>query len=120
MKTLDEYYENYAKEIYTYIYSFCHDHGLAEDVVQDTFYSAYKSINETKVDHLKAWLFKIAYNLFIDHIRKEKRTQVQEDLTFDKNLKEPNFEHKLIEKETMKETFLKEVAFLNWTSILED
>ena len=106
MKTLDEYYEVWGKEIYTYIYSFCHNHAIAEDVLQDTFYKAYKNINEAKANHLKAWLFKIAYNTFVDHIRKEKRIQLREDFSFDKSLKEPNFEHKLVEQETINEVFM--------------
>jgi len=105
MKTLDEYYESCATEIYTYIYSFCHNHEIAEDIVQDTFYKAYRSISETQADHLKAWLFKIAYNTFVDYIRKEKRTLQQEDFSFDKTLNEPTFEHKLIKQEKVKEVF---------------
>jgi len=103
MKTLDEYYESCAKEIYTYIYSFCHNHEIAEDIVQDTFYKAYTNISKTNANHLKAWLFKTAYNTFIDYIRKEKRNHPLD--TIHMTIHYSNIEHKLMEKEEIQEIF---------------
>jgi len=105
MKTLDEHYESYGKEIYAYIYSFCHNHEIAEDIVQDTFYKAYKNMGEAQSNYLKAWLFKIAYRLFIDHIRKEKRMQWLEESTFDKTFWESDVESKVFEQEKIGELF---------------
>lgn len=106
MKTLNEHYEHYGKEIYIYIYSFCRNHEIAEDIVQDTFYKAYGSISVTQPDHLKAWLFKVAYHLFIDYVRKEKRVQLLDESRISKIFWEPDFESKVFEQEEIGELFL--------------
>ena len=82
MKTLDDYYEAYAKGIFTYIYAFCHNRAQAEDIVQETFYRAYLCLNELQDETIKAWLYRVAYNTFIDYVRKERRSSPQEPAYF--------------------------------------
>ncbi|MCE3199334.1 sigma factor [Paenibacillus sonchi] len=40
--SLDELYQIYVQDIYAYLRSLCHDHYLAEDLMQETFYRAYR------------------------------------------------------------------------------
>lgn len=45
----------------------------AEDLVQDTFFKAFKFLdNNKKIEYEKAWLFKILMNTFINQYRKNK------------------------------------------------
>ncbi len=47
------------------------DRALAEDLTQDTFIKAYKSLPKTDPDlAFKAWLFRIATNTAISHLRR--------------------------------------------------
>lgn len=58
----------------------CRNDALADDLAQDTFLRAYKrlgQIEDAKAE--KAWLFQIAYRIFLDHIRKEKRRKNIDD-----------------------------------------
>ena len=43
MLKVDDIYQEYAKLIYKYIYSLCHDENLSEELTQETFYQAVKS-----------------------------------------------------------------------------
>ena len=46
----------------------------ADDLVQETCLRALKSLkNDKEVDNVKAWLFKILVNTFINKYRKDKR-----------------------------------------------
>lgn len=61
------------------------DEGLADDIAQETFLKAYQSIGSFHASaKFSTWLYRIAYNLFIDHSRRQKRspvgdTEVSED-----------------------------------------
>jgi RNA polymerase sigma-70 factor (ECF subfamily) len=67
----------YSKSLFRYLYGLTNDYHLAEDLLQETFYKVYlhvSSINE--VAQIKSWLYRIAYNTFIDHCRKAKKMQL--------------------------------------------
>ena len=66
----------HSKRIYTTIYLFVKDKYLAEDLLQETFIKIIDSIKEKGYrDEGKflPWSLRIAYNLCIDHYRKQKR-----------------------------------------------
>lgn len=69
---LEEIYRLHAKQIYLYLYSLCHCHSLAEDLMQETFLRAFCSM-EIAGESIVPWLFIVARNLYIDYWRKEKR-----------------------------------------------
>ena len=51
-----------------------HDFSLADDLAQDTFMLAFKKIHSFKQEStFKSWLTCIAYKLFLQYIRKDKR-----------------------------------------------
>jgi RNA polymerase sigma-70 factor (ECF subfamily) len=69
--------------IYRYIYAKVRSQAEAEDLTQDVFIKALEAIGNYKWRDLPfaAWLFKIAHNTVIDHVRKlsrEKRTEFDE------------------------------------------
>lgn len=74
-QTLEAIYKAHYKDVFRYIYSLCRNREIAEDVTQETFYRFYSYIDEIKHNQFKGWLFRVAYNAFIDIVRKEKRHQ---------------------------------------------
>ncbi|MGD0352941.1 MAG: sigma-70 family RNA polymerase sigma factor [Dehalococcoidia bacterium] len=79
------YNQNFDR-IHRYIYIKVRDRAEAEDLTQDVFIRALESINTYKWRDLPfaAWLFKIAHNRVIDHVRKqskEKRAPLEEAYT---------------------------------------
>ncbi|MBQ5431604.1 MAG: RNA polymerase sigma factor [Lachnospiraceae bacterium] len=66
-----ELYQTYYDPIYRYLLSLTHDLSLAEDLAQETFLKAILSLPETH-SNLRAWLYLVAKNLYVDHLRKER------------------------------------------------
>ena len=81
-ENLDDIYKTYFHEIYRFLFSLCHDHYLAEDLVQETFFRAHLYIETYNGENVKAWLFTVAHHAFIDHYRKHKRTVIKEQSFF--------------------------------------
>jgi RNA polymerase sigma-70 factor (ECF subfamily) len=68
----------YADALYAYAIVRVHDSGIAEDIVQNTFLSAWKA-KETYQGQAseKNWLYAICKNKIIDHYRKQSKNIVQ-------------------------------------------
>ena len=67
----DEWVDKYSDLLYNYTLQRVSDNGLAEDIVQDTFLSAWKNRDAYKGEASeKSWLFAICKNKIIDHYRK--------------------------------------------------
>jgi RNA polymerase sigma-70 factor (ECF subfamily) len=63
--------------VYCVALSFCKDSALAEDVAQEAFLKAYRSVDEMREPaRLKTWLYSIARFTAIDWIRRRKREPV--------------------------------------------
>jgi len=76
-------YDLHFNKIYRYIYVKVHSQAEAEDLTQDVFIKAYEGIRNYKWRDLPftSWLFRIAHNRVIDHIRKvskEKKASLEE------------------------------------------
>lgn len=58
--------------IYRYMYYRIYDHQVAEDLTSDVFIRMIKSLPRYRPQGIpfQAWLYRIAHNLLIDHIRK--------------------------------------------------
>ncbi|WMT43251.1 sigma-70 family RNA polymerase sigma factor [Paenibacillus sp. D2_2] len=81
--TLESVYRKYMPDLYRYLRTLCGDDvGAAEDLVQETFYRAYLHLENYKDEKVKPWLFRVAYNAFIDMKRKEKRSTVSSEEFF--------------------------------------
>jgi RNA polymerase sigma-70 factor (ECF subfamily) len=66
-------FEQYHAPILNYLHRMVHDRALAEDLTQDTFVKAYNALARTKPDlAFKAWLYRIATNTAISHLRRGK------------------------------------------------
>lgn len=66
--------EGYGKSLYHFIFSLVRDHTFTDDLLQETLLKAYLKIDKIKHDSsLENWLRKIAYNLYLDNMKSEKR-----------------------------------------------
>lgn len=66
-------FEQYHAPILNYLHRMVNDRALAEDLTQDTFIKAYNALPRTKPDlAFKAWLYRIATNTAISHMRRGK------------------------------------------------
>ncbi len=62
---------SYADDLFSWALYKVSDTPLAEDLVQETFLSAFKAFDSFKEDaNPKTWLFRILNNKIIDHYRK--------------------------------------------------
>jgi len=68
-------YDNYFDRVYRYIYVRLRKQAEAEDLTQEVFIKALKGIGTYKVSKalFASWLFRIAHNQVIDHVRKYKK-----------------------------------------------
>lgn len=70
---MDELYKQNAKIVYYFLCSICHDEQLAEDLMQETFLQAYKSIERFDGScKVSTWLCQIAKHLFYQYLEKNK------------------------------------------------
>ena len=71
MQSMDDIYQSYALTVYKYLLSLCRNDDLAEELTQETFYQAIKSINRFDGScHISTWLCAIAKNQLLSYQRK--------------------------------------------------
>ncbi len=65
-------YQKHADAIFRHCYFRVYNKDLAEDLTQETFIKTWKYLTEGKeVKNIKAFLYRVAVNLIIDHSRKK-------------------------------------------------
>lgn len=71
MESMSDIYQQYAKSVYRFLLSKTRNEDLAEELTQETFYQAIKSINKFDgSSKLSTWLFGIAKNQVFNYYRK--------------------------------------------------
>jgi RNA polymerase sigma-70 factor (ECF subfamily) len=66
-------YESSADAVYRHAYWKTSDPELARDITQESYLRAWNALSEGKqIENLKAFIFRTATNLIIDHYRKKK------------------------------------------------
>lgn len=99
-------FNHYWDTVYFYIYKKTIDEDEAEDITVKTFAKAFDKINSFNPDYsFKSWLMAISKNMYIDHLRKQKK----DTISIDKDNKEACFlldeslspEDKLIAKQNI-------------------
>lgn len=64
----------YQKQLYHFVYCIINNTQDAEDILQETFVTAYKKLSQYKNNTLfSAWLYKIAKNISLDVLKKRKK-----------------------------------------------
>ncbi|GCL73986.1 MULTISPECIES: RNA polymerase sigma factor [Paenibacillus] len=67
-----ELFRMFQPSLYRYLYRMCGSKEVAEELLQETFYRAMLSLRLEDMRLARAWLYKVARNLFIDWVRKRK------------------------------------------------
>lgn len=65
-------YKSYAQSIYRFLFWRTKNTELSEDLTSDVFEKAWRSRNSFNGGSARAWLYRIAHNVLIDHWRKKK------------------------------------------------
>ncbi len=86
-------YDAHAREVLRYVIVKTGDEEIAKDIVSETFLKTWKYIQVNDVKNIRAFLYKTATNLVIDHYRvKPRNVPLLDDLPF-----EPNHAHVSLE-----------------------
>ena len=85
MAAFRELVETYKKKMYYFALDMVGDPADAEDISQEVFLKAFRSFQTFKRDaKLSSWLYRIAYNASIDHLRRRSLApQAVEDTVLD-------------------------------------
>ncbi len=94
MQDTEELYRDYSTQVYKFIFSFCHDHILAEEITQETFYRAVKSIHKYNgTCKVYVWLCQIAKHVWyqeVDKLQKRQTVELNETSLIDTTSTESN------------------------------
>lgn len=106
---MEEIYKEYSKIVYSYLISLTNNPEIAEELMQETFYSAVKNIKKYRGDaSLKTWLCKIAKNKWLDYLKKIKQTnETGIDEIEEKFLLVNSFEEEFSNKEAVLDLYKK-------------
>ena len=71
MQSMDEIYKQYAKTVYKFLLARTHNADLAEELTQETFFQAIRSIGKYDYScNLSTWLCAIAKTKYLEYLRK--------------------------------------------------
>ena len=80
-ESFDEVYQSYFDPVYRYALTLSRDPQAAEEITQETFFKALRSLEKFRGDcSMKSWLCAIARNLWLSELRK-KKPQPIDDMT---------------------------------------
>lgn len=81
MQSMGEIYQSYAKTVYKYLFSLTHSQDIAEELTQETFYQAVRSIDRFDGScAVSTWLCAIAKHQLSSYRRKHPPTEHVEEL----------------------------------------
>ncbi|MDH5385451.1 MAG: RNA polymerase sigma factor [Candidatus Aminicenantes bacterium] len=83
MINFQDLYESYANEVYRFALWLAGDRLEAEDITSETFIRAWVHNSKIRTETLKAYLFTISRNIYLQHQRKRKHQVVLEDVHHD-------------------------------------
>lgn len=99
MEDMREVYRQHAQTVYKFLLAKTRDEHLAEELTQETFYQAVKSVDRFDGScKVSVWLCQIAKHLWYQHLRKQKRETPRspEDMP---EAPGPSAEERLLEQE---------------------
>ncbi|NLB91682.1 MAG: sigma-70 family RNA polymerase sigma factor [Clostridiales bacterium] len=83
---MEDIYLQYAKPVYQYLVTLTKSISLAEELTQETFYQAIKSLHRFKGNSsLLTWLCQIGKHLYFDYLKKEKHIDKNKDVATAEN-----------------------------------
>jgi RNA polymerase sigma factor (sigma-70 family) len=75
--------DQYSDNVYRFIVKNLRHEEDARDIVQTAFEKLWRNREQVEADKSKSYLFTVAYNQMIDHIRKNKRVQLKDEFSED-------------------------------------
>lgn len=79
MPDIEQIYKEYARQVYKYLFSLCHNEQMAEELMQETFYRAIKSLQTYDgTCKIYVWLCQIAKHVWYQELAKSKKAQTTE------------------------------------------
>ena len=129
MQNMDHIYKEYFQTVYKYLFCLTRDADLAEEMTQETFYQALKTVKNFRGEcKISVWLCQIAKYLWFKECKKRNRMVILslESIEF-KLTSEQNVEDELLIKEARKKLYreiesldekTKEVMYLRLTGDL--
>jgi RNA polymerase sigma-70 factor, ECF subfamily len=93
----EEIYLKYKANLYSYFYGSTLNTHISEELTGDTFLKAFKYFSSFKGEaSMKTWLFKIARNILINYINKEKKLPAAGEL--DDNITDNRDDYKTVDE----------------------
>lgn len=81
MQDMDAVYRQHAQTVFKYLMSLTRDEDLAEELTQETFYQAIRSIDRfDRSCKITTWLCAIAKNQYFSYVKKHARVQYDPDM----------------------------------------
>jgi len=80
MINFKDLYESYAAEVYRFNLWLVGNISEAEDITSETFIRAWVHHTKIRTETVKAYLFTISRNIYLQHLRKKKRQVILEDV----------------------------------------
>lgn len=75
-------FQQHFQAVYNYAHSLCNDPAEADDLTQEAFIRAYKSLSSLGPPwNFRTWAFRITRNLFLDELRRRRPVTSLEDAT---------------------------------------
>lgn len=87
-KEYNECVNLYADNVYRFIVKNLRQEEDARDIVQTAFEKLWRNREAVETDKSKSYLFTVAYNQMIDHIRKNKRVQLKDEFREDSRVQQ--------------------------------
>jgi RNA polymerase sigma factor (sigma-70 family) len=92
-EALEALFKRYRERLTSYVRGIVPDHARAEDIVQETFISALRSMRSMDREiAFRPWVYQIARNACIDQIRRQRRA---EEVSFDSDDFSPQEERRI-------------------------
>lgn len=112
MKDIEQIYQQYMPQIYRYLFSLCHDSHLAEELTQETFFQALKTVDKFRGEcKIYVWLCQIAKNIWSKEYKRLKKSAGMESAAnFPIDSETPD--ETVVRKETIMEIY-KSIQTLN-------
>lgn len=84
---MSEYYKEHSKTVRGYLYRLCQNSELADELTQETFYQAMKTVKNYRGDcKPSVWLCQIARHVWYKYLDKQKKfdaVQLDENIQYD-------------------------------------
>ena len=76
---MEQYYKEFGRKVFLYLMTLCGNAGTAEELTQETFYRALRSVKKYKGESsVYTWLCSIARNAWLEELRKRRKYKSEE------------------------------------------